>query len=118
MARRSSCPRLVALALASLVAASPVWAESLRCTGGIANEGDTRLSVAYKCGQPLLKDQYCAPVYHGGTWRVVPEPWAGVHVPCQPIEDWLYDRGPGNLKVTVRFRAGVVQSIVHTNDPR
>ena len=27
------------------------------------------------------------------------------------IEEWLYDRGPGNLMATVRFRGGVVQSI-------
>lgn len=34
-------------------------------------------------------------------------------VPCQEIEEWLYDRGPGNLVATVRFRAGVVQSITY-----
>jgi hypothetical protein len=29
-------------------------AESLRCSGGIAGEGDSRLSVAFKCGLPLM----------------------------------------------------------------
>jgi hypothetical protein len=27
------------------------------------------------------------------------------------VEEWLYDRGPGNLLAVVRIRSGVVQSI-------
>ncbi len=95
----------------ALFHATPAHAENLRCSGGIASEGDSRLSVAYKCGQPMLKDTYCAPVYQGGGWYPVPEPWASTQVPCQQIDEWLYDRGPGNLKAVVRFRQGVVQSI-------
>ncbi len=34
----------------------PVNAEVLRCNGHFAQEGDSRLSVLYKCGQPLLAD--------------------------------------------------------------
>ena len=52
----------------------PVYAESLRCNGQFAQEGDSRLSVFYKCGQPLLADSYCAPVYYSGTLQRVPEP--------------------------------------------
>ena len=93
-------------------------AESLRCTGGIASEGDSRLSVFYKCGQPLLRDDYCAPVYAGGWREPVPEPFASAAVPCQPMEEWVYDRGTGNLIATVRFRSGVVQSIFYGRAPR
>lgn len=103
-----------ALALLSLSASS----ESLRCNGSIAAEGDSRLSVFYKCGQPLLTDQYCAPVYYPGALYPVPEPIASVVVPCQPVEEWLYDRGTGNLMATVRFRYGVVQSITYGRTPR
>jgi hypothetical protein len=39
-------------------------------------------------------------------------------VPCQQIEEWLYERGPGQLTATVRFRAGVVQSIRYGRDPQ
>ena len=42
-------------------------AESLRCQNGIAAEGDSRLAVVYKCGQPALRDNYCAPVYYSGS---------------------------------------------------
>ena len=96
----------------------PVHAESLRCNGQSAGEGDSRLSVFYKCGQPLLMDQYCAPVYAYGSLRPLPEPFASAVVPCQVIEEWLYDRGPGNLLATVRFRSGIVQSITYGRTPR
>ena len=95
-------------------------AETLRCNGNLAVEGDSRLSVLYKCGQPLLKDTYCAPVYyfHHHSLYPVPEPFAGAVVPCQPIEEWIYERGPGNLAATVRFRDGVVQSISYGQPAR
>jgi hypothetical protein len=92
-------------------------AESLRCAGGIAAEGDSRLSVFYKCGQPLLTDIHCAPVYSFGALQPVPEPFASAVVPCQQIEEWLYDRGAGNLMATVRFRWNVVQSITYGRVP-
>jgi uncharacterized protein DUF2845 len=105
---------LAALALGSLAAR----AESLRCVGGIAGEGDSRLSVVYKCGQPILKESFCAPVYFSQSLHLVPEPFASAYVPCQQTDEWLYDRGPGNLVATVRFRSGVVQSITYGRVPR
>lgn len=93
-------------------------AESLRCGNGTADEGDSRIAVAYKCGLPLLADNYCAPVYYAQTLNPVPEPFASVMVPCLPVEEWLYDRGPGNLMATVRFRSGRVQSIIYGRVPR
>lgn len=48
----------------------------------------------------------------------MPEPFASAIVPCQRIEEWLYDRGTGNLMATVRFRSGVVQSITYGRVPR
>jgi hypothetical protein len=96
----------------------PAQAESLRCNGQIASEGDSRLSVFYKCGQPLLQDQYCAPWYANGSIYPVPEPFSSVYFPCQVVEEWLYDRGPGNLVATVRFRSGVVHSITYGRTPR
>ncbi len=100
-----------------LVAVSPAKAESLRCNGHSASEGDSKLSVAYKCGPPLLKESYCAPVYGARFRDPLPEPYASAAVPCQVIEEWLYDRGPGNLMATVRFRSGTVQSITYSRSP-
>ncbi|WP_367180907.1 DUF2845 domain-containing protein [uncultured Piscinibacter sp.] len=107
-----------AFALALSAALFPAQAESLRCNGASATEGDSRLSVLYKCGQPLLADSYCAPVFYQGTLDPVPTPIAGAYVPCQPIEEWLYDRGPGNFMATVRFRDGKVQSIRYSRLPQ
>jgi hypothetical protein len=93
-------------------------AESLRCTNGIAAEGDSRVAVAFKCGPPRLQDSFCAPVYFSGTLQTVPEPFARAFVPCLQTDEWLYERGPGNLVATVRFRLGVVQSISYGREPR
>jgi hypothetical protein len=115
--KTSACSGALIVA-ALLIVCLPASAESLRCGNGTADEGDSRLSVAYKCGQPLLADTYCAPLYYAPTLNPVPEPFASVLVPCQPIEEWLYDRGPGNLMATVRFRSGRVQSIIYGRVPR
>jgi len=95
-----------------------VAAENLRCNGSIASEGDSRLSVLYKCGQPMFTDSFCAPVYLWGTPQPVPAPLVPLGVPCQAVEEWLYDRGPGNLMATVRFRDGRVQSIRYSAQPQ
>lgn len=100
------------------LSSSATRAESLRCNGNITSEGDSRLSVLYKCGQPVLVDTFCAPVFQGPNILPVPQPFASVVVPCQQIEQWLYDRGPGNLMATVRFKSGVVQSISYGRTPQ
>ena len=112
--------KLLKLTCVTVLIALPCLAaaESLRCPGGIVAEGDSRLSVIYKCGQPVLTDTYCAPVYYGGTLNLVPEPYASTVVPCQQIEQWLYERGPGEMMATVFLRSGVVQSIEYGRQPR
>lgn len=104
--------------LAALLASPAARAESLRCNGSSAGEGDSRLAVLHKCGQPLLKDSYCAPWVVGPGLRPVPEPIAGAMLPCQPVEEWVYDRGPGSLMATVRFKGGVVHSIRYGQGPQ
>jgi hypothetical protein len=110
--------RLLAAVAAGVLYCAPASAESLRCSGGTVAEGDSRLSVAHKCGAPLLADSYCAPLFYSGTLHRVPEPFASTFVPCQQTDEWLYDRGPGNLMATVRFRSGSVLSIVYGRQPR
>ncbi len=110
--------RNLAVAATALLCSLPTGAETLRCAGGSVAEGDSRVSVVYKCGQPLLKDSFCAPVFYSGTLYPVPEPLASTIVPCQVTDEWLYDRGPGNLVATVRFRSGTVASINYGRVPR
>ena len=73
--------------------------------------------MVYKCGQPQLADSFCAPVYFTGTLQLVPAPFAAV-VPCQRVEEWLYERGPGNLLAIIHVRSGVVQSIRYGREPQ
>jgi len=110
-------PARLVLVVALIIAAAPVRAESLRCNGVSADVGDSRLAVLYKCGPPLLRDVYCAPVFYPGSLYPVPEPYANLFAPCFTTEDWVYDRGPGNFVATVRFRSGVVQSIHYGRNP-
>lgn len=110
--------RSIGAALLSGLLGLPAQAESLRCSGGISDVGDTRLAVLYRCGEPLLKDSYCAPVFYQGSLQPVPEPFASWAVPCLVVDEWVYDRGPGNLMATVRFRSGVVQSIRFGRGPQ
>ena len=65
-----------ALALAFLLLLAPARADTLRCNGAIAAEGDSKLSVFYKCGQPVLSDASCAPVYYLGY----PYPLSLIHI--------------------------------------
>ena len=114
--RRASRLAWAATAFLMVAAGSPAaQAESLRCNGVSAVEGESRLSLLYKCGQPVLADQYCAPVWHGPTRRWITPVGA---LGCQVVEEWLYDRGPGQLMATVRLRDGVVQTIVYGQQPR
>jgi hypothetical protein len=108
----------ICLGAAFVLAPFASQAESLRCNGHSVAEGDSRLSLLYKCGQPQLADTYCAPVYYAPTLQPVPAGVAGVVVPCQQVEEWLYDRGPGNLMAVVYLRDGKVQSIRYGRTPR
>jgi hypothetical protein len=108
------------LLLAGVLAAmlpTAALAESLRCENGIAAEGDSRLALVYKCGQPALRDNYCDPVYYNGSVNSLPQPLAGLYVPCIDAEEWLYQRGPGELAAVVRIRSGKVQSITYGRQP-
>jgi hypothetical protein len=103
---------------ALMLAGAPAHAETLRCNGSSAAEGDSRVSVLYKCGKPLIADSFCAPVVYAQTLQPVPDVVAAAVLPCLPVEEWVYDRGPGNLVATVRFRAGIVQSIRYGRTPQ
>jgi hypothetical protein len=111
--------KLWTLCLAVLAALpGAALAESLRCDRGIVAEGDSRLSVIYKCGQPQLIDTFCDPVYYGGTVQMVPAPFGDAYVPCISVQEWLYERGPGQLVAVVRMRWGTVQSIKYGREPQ
>jgi hypothetical protein len=103
-----------ALALLSATAR----AESLRCNGQSASVGDSRVSVLQKCGEPLLRDSFCKPVEVLTPWHPYPVILPPQVAPCEQVDEWLYDRGPGNLFATVRFQRGAVEAIRYEGRPR
>jgi len=102
----------------ALVLLSPLArGESLRCNGQIASVGDTRISVLQKCGEPAMRDSFCKPVEVLTPWHPYPVIVPPQLAPCELIDEWLYDRGAGNLYATVRFQRGVVDSIRYEGRP-
>lgn len=98
------------LALLACMVSGSAGAESLQCGAGSVAEGDSPSAVIQKCGYPQTQEQACVPV----EVRQPNSPWSPLRpgaTLCVPTQDWGYDRGPGNLAVTVRFQNGTVRSI-------
>ncbi len=79
------CMLAVVLCLASAGAA----AETLRCGNRLVAPGDPPLRVRALCGEPDHRERW--------------QPFAGLP---QPMEVWIYDRGPGQLVRELYFRDG------------
>jgi len=108
----------ICCAIMLVAASTAAGAESLRCNGQSVSEGDSRLSLLYKCGEPSMADVYCVPINYQPMLQPVSAGYESVVVPCLLVEEWLYDRGPGNLIAVVRIRSGTVQSINYGRQPR
>jgi hypothetical protein len=98
-----------ALALAALLAAGSAHADPLRCSGTSVSEGDGKLWLLRACGQPTLADAYCARLPQPALAAAYAAPQLAPA--CLVVEEWLYDRGPGNLVAVVRIREGRIVSI-------
>lgn len=103
--------RTWAVAVGALVlAAGAAQAQSLRCNDAGVREGDSRLWLLRTCGQPALSDSYCVPIFYPG-----PPNRYGVSQPipagCLMTDEWLYERGPGNLPAVVKMQNGKIISI-------
>ncbi|MEY4563895.1 MAG: hypothetical protein RLZZ618_3172 [Pseudomonadota bacterium] len=106
--RRSG--RFAALAV-FMVTGVTAHAQSLRCQGALAEVGDTKYAVLQKCGEPAFKDGFCKPLEvwvptGRGGYRVPPQA-----LPCQWVDEWSYNPGPGYFVAIVRFESGAVSGI-------
>jgi hypothetical protein len=96
-------------ALAALLGAgSAVHADPLRCNDTSVHEGDAKVWLLRACGQPTVSDAYCARLAQPVPAQYGYPPY---QAPCVMTEEWLYDRGPGNLMAVVRIREGRIVSI-------
>lgn len=102
--------RWAGMTLGLFLAAGAVQAQSLRCNDAGVREGDSRLWLLKTCGQPALSDSYCVPIFYPG-----PPNRYGVSHPipagCLMTDEWLYERGPGDLPAVVKIQNGRIISI-------
>jgi hypothetical protein len=107
------------LAAASLAAALPAAAQtkSFRCRNDLVNLGDDKASALLKCGEPMLRDNFCNPL---ATVTTVPpaRPWLDNRSTtvlnvgrCDPVDEWTYNPGYGQFITTLRFESGRLTEI-------
>jgi uncharacterized protein DUF2845 len=100
-----------AIVILGLLAASPAFADTMRCGSKLINEGVTRSEVAAKCGEPdevvTMRSVYRRPViWTSGRPYFIGEDYIEV-----PVESWIYNLGPNKLMRRVRFEGGIVVEI-------
>ncbi|GHC96348.1 hypothetical protein GCM10007320_50160 [Pseudorhodoferax aquiterrae] len=105
-----------ALALAATALAVPQAraSQSMRCNGELVGKGESPLVLLHKCGEPVYRQPVCVPMLQLG-WIVLPYrldgPGAVLANQCVPMEEWTYDRGPGNFLGVVRLYNGAIESV-------
>ncbi|WP_114469547.1 DUF2845 domain-containing protein [Pseudorhodoferax soli] len=102
------------LAAATLAAPDAEASQSLRCDGQLVGKGDSPVALLHKCGEPVYRQPVCVPMLQLG-WIVLPYrsdgPGAVLANQCVPMEEWTYDRGPGNFLGIVRLYNGAIESV-------
>lgn len=103
---------LAAALLAGVPAAQA--SQSLRCDGRLVTKGESPLTLLNKCGEPAYRQAVCVSMLQLG-WIVAPtrpgSPAAVLANQCVPMEEWIYDRGPGTFYGVVRLHNGMVESV-------
>lgn len=111
----------VALLAASTVfamAAAPAAAQSFRCRNDLVNVGDSRASVLLKCGEPVIRDSFCAPAERPAAAEPPVGPAGFKAVPCETVDEWTFNPGYGQFMTTLRFEAGRLSSIKYGDRAR
>lgn len=104
----SACAALVPLLLLA-AAALPARADSIDCSGGIVNTGDTKVDLLAKCGEPTTSESRSA---ERSNYAVDPSTGSaqGRRVTVN-VETWLYDRGESRFLQFVALESGKVVSV-------
>ena len=85
-------------------------AQTFKCRNDLVNVGDSRGTVLLKCGEPLVKDAFCRPLPVQGQ-RPASGPRSGHIVPCENVDEWIYNPGYGQFMTTLRFVEGRLVAI-------
>ncbi|ANH71341.1 hypothetical protein ACS15_2283 [Ralstonia insidiosa] len=96
---------LTCAALTALLTTLPASAETMRCGSGyIVRIGDNKSDVLQNCGEPVMRDTFCATTGTGSTQPAV-------NGACSNVDEWTYNPGTGQFMTTLRFFEGRLQSI-------
>ncbi len=100
----------VAFALVALAWPREAAAQTFKCRNDLVNVGDSRATVLLKCGEPVVRDAFCRPLPAPG-----PRPASGARpgqiVPCENVDEWIYNPGYGQFMTTLRFVEGRLVAI-------
>ena len=107
---RLSNTLLCTTALVLPLLAGNAAAQSLRCKNDLASVGETKASVAAKCGQPVATDSYCKPQSNIVVPGTAPQV-GNNHAACYNVDVWTYRPGSGQLMTTLKFESGRLKSI-------
>ncbi len=94
-------------------------AESLRCKGDFAAIGDSKGTVLQKCGEPMLKDNFCRPATPTSSSNTSSPAAGSFAAPvttvtvnqCVNVDEWTYNPGYGQFMTMLQFEAGQLKLI-------
>lgn len=86
-------------------------AQTLRCNGDIAQVGDSKASILQKCGRPAYEHSYCKPEKSTQSRRSADS--SATVVPCETVDEWTYNPGPGHFLTNLKFLGGKVFEITY-----
>lgn len=100
-------PRTLLLMLIPLtlaVSAGTARGDALDCQGGIVSEGDSRLDLLSKCGEPDARETHDEEI----TERMPDGSRRKLYV---VVETWTYDFGPSRLQRIITLKNGAIARI-------
>lgn len=85
-----------------------VVGDGMRCGGKLVGPGDTPATVIERCGRPELRDTIGLAPAAPGSPAADADASPVLEV---PVEQWVYDRGPGRFLAIVTLGGGRIASI-------
>src|SRR4051812_46277938 len=85
--------------------------QTVRCRNDLVSVGDTKASVAMKCGEPAFRDTFCQTPFSGNANGAGTRP--RTDLPCVNVDEWTYRPGYGQRVTTLRFEESRLQSITY-----
>ncbi len=79
-----------------------------RCDVGMLHEGDRKLDVLARCGEPAIAEAWDEA---RGTFAAADPGWTTVQAVTVRVEVWTYDLGPSQFVRFVRMENGQVTSV-------